>query len=57
VVIVNTFPAGGRKAGETPAVIRSTEPAPCEPRLMARGARIAAVVNNCTQLFCQIQAF
>jgi ubiquinone biosynthesis protein len=46
VVIVNTFPAGGRKAGETPAVIRSTEPAPCEPRLMARGARIAAVISK-----------
>jgi ubiquinone biosynthesis protein len=46
VVIVNTFPVGDRPAGETPTVIRSTEPAPSEPRLMARGAQIAAVMSK-----------
>ncbi|MGH9208838.1 MAG: AarF/UbiB family protein, partial [Acidimicrobiales bacterium] len=46
VVIVNTSPAGDRTPGETPAVIRSTEPAPSEPRLMARGAQIAAVMSK-----------
>lgn len=46
VVIVNTFPVGDRRAGETPTVIRSTEPAPAEPRLMARGAQIAAVMSK-----------
>jgi predicted unusual protein kinase regulating ubiquinone biosynthesis (AarF/ABC1/UbiB family) len=46
VVIVNTCPVGDRTAGETPAVIRSTEPAPSEPRLMARGAQIAAVMSK-----------
>ena len=46
VVIVNTFPAGDRPSGETPAVIRSTAPAPAEPHLMARGAQIAAVMSK-----------
>ena len=46
VVIVNTCPTGDRTAGETSTVIRSTEPAPSEPRLMARGAQIAAVMSK-----------
>lgn len=46
VIIVNTIPVGDRTAGETSAVIRSTEPAPSEPRLMARGAQIAAVMSK-----------
>jgi predicted unusual protein kinase regulating ubiquinone biosynthesis (AarF/ABC1/UbiB family)/nucleotide-binding universal stress UspA family protein len=46
VVIVNTSPAGDRAGGKTPGVIRSTEPAPSEPRLMARGAQIAAVMSK-----------
>jgi ubiquinone biosynthesis protein len=46
VVIVNTSPPGDRTAGQAPNVIRSTEPEPFEPRLMARGARIAAVMNK-----------
>jgi ubiquinone biosynthesis protein len=46
VVIVNTVPVGDRPAGQTPTVIRSTETAPSEPRLMARGAQIAAVMSK-----------
>jgi ubiquinone biosynthesis protein len=46
VVIVNTSPAGDRIAGRTPTVIRSTEAAPSEPRLTARGAQIAAVMSK-----------
>jgi ubiquinone biosynthesis protein len=46
VVIVNTLPAGNRTTAETSTVIRSTEPAPSEPRLMARGAQIAAVMSK-----------
>jgi ubiquinone biosynthesis protein len=46
VTIVNTSPVGDRAAGETPTVIRSAEPAPSEPRLMARGAQIAAVMSK-----------
>jgi ubiquinone biosynthesis protein len=46
VVIVNTSPAGDRIAEKTPTAIRSTEPAPAEPRLMARGAQIAAVMSK-----------
>src|ERR687895_1512816 len=46
VIIVNTFPVGDRIAGETPTVIRSTKPAPSAPRLMARGAKIAAVMSK-----------
>jgi ubiquinone biosynthesis protein len=46
VVIVNTSPVGDRTPGETPTVMRSTGPAPSEPRLMARGAQIAAVMSK-----------
>jgi ubiquinone biosynthesis protein len=46
VVIVNTSPSSDRIAGKTPTVIRSTEPMPSEPRLMARGAQIAAVMSK-----------
>jgi predicted unusual protein kinase regulating ubiquinone biosynthesis (AarF/ABC1/UbiB family)/nucleotide-binding universal stress UspA family protein len=46
VIIVNTFPAGDPAAGQAPGVIRGTEPEPTEPRLMARGARIAAVMSK-----------
>jgi ubiquinone biosynthesis protein len=46
VVIVNTFPVGDRTAGKTPTAIRSTKPVPTEPRLMARGAHIAAVMSK-----------
>jgi ubiquinone biosynthesis protein len=46
VVIVNTSPVGDRTPGQTPTMIRSTEPAPSEPRLMARGAQIAAVMSK-----------
>jgi ubiquinone biosynthesis protein len=46
VVIVNTSPVGDRTPGKTSTVIRSTEPAPSEPRLMARGAQIAAVMSK-----------
>ena len=46
VIIVNTSPAGDRKGGERRTVSRSTEPAPSEPRLMARGAQIAAVMSK-----------
>jgi ubiquinone biosynthesis protein len=44
VVIVNTIPSGDRTLGEMPPVIHSTE-AP-EPRLIARGAHIAAVMSK-----------
>jgi predicted unusual protein kinase regulating ubiquinone biosynthesis (AarF/ABC1/UbiB family)/nucleotide-binding universal stress UspA family protein len=46
VVIVNTFPVGDRTAGEMPTVIRNAKPVPSEPRLMARGAHIAAVMGK-----------
>ncbi len=46
VVIVNTSPAGDGAGGKMPGVIRSTEPKPSEPRLMARGAQIAAVMSK-----------
>ncbi len=46
VVIVNTIPAGDRTAREASTVIRSTEPPLSEPRLMARGAQIAAVMSK-----------
>jgi ubiquinone biosynthesis protein len=46
VVIVNTSPTGDRIGGKAPTVIRSTEPTPSEPRLMARGAQIAAVMSK-----------
>jgi ubiquinone biosynthesis protein len=46
VVIVNTLPTSDRTAREMPAVIRSGEPAPTEPRLMARGAQIATVMSK-----------
>ncbi|HXW71778.1 MAG TPA: AarF/UbiB family protein [Methylocella sp.] len=46
VIIVNTSPAGDRIAEQTPAVIRSTGTASSEPRLIARGAQIAAVMSK-----------
>jgi ubiquinone biosynthesis protein len=46
VIIVNTSPAGDRVGGKTATVMRSTEPTPSEPRLMARGAQIAAVMSK-----------
>lgn len=46
VVIVNTSPAGDRQGGKSPGVVRSTEPAPSEPRLIARGAQIAGVMSK-----------
>jgi ubiquinone biosynthesis protein len=46
VIIVNTSPASDRKGGETRTVSRSTEPEPSEPRLIARGAQIAAVMSK-----------
>jgi ubiquinone biosynthesis protein len=46
VIIVNTLPVGDHPAGAASTVIRSTEPAPSEPRLMARGAQIAAVMSK-----------
>ncbi|MGB6176720.1 MAG: AarF/UbiB family protein [Methylocella sp.] len=46
VVIVNTILAGDRTAREASTVIRSTEPPLSEPRLMARGAQIAAVMSK-----------
>jgi ubiquinone biosynthesis protein len=44
VIIVNTLPVGDRAAGEMPTVIQSTEA--FEPRLIARGAQIAAVMSK-----------
>ncbi|HEY7400639.1 MAG TPA: AarF/UbiB family protein [Actinomycetota bacterium] len=45
VIIVNTIsPDGKTNATPTRAVIRRTEPAPTEPRLISRGSRIAAVM-------------
>jgi ubiquinone biosynthesis protein len=46
VIIVNTLPVRDHPVRETSTVIRSTEPAPSEPRLMARGAQIAAVMSK-----------
>jgi ubiquinone biosynthesis protein len=46
VIIVNTIPASDRTAREASTVIRSAEPPLSEPRLMARGARIAAVISK-----------
>ncbi len=46
VIIVNTSPAGDGAVRKAPTPIRSTEPTPTEPRLMARGAQIAAVMSK-----------
>jgi ubiquinone biosynthesis protein len=44
VIIVNTYSADGKSAAALPTVIRRTEPEPSQPRLVARGTRIAAVM-------------
>jgi len=45
VIIVNTFsPDGKLEARPAPQVIRATRPEPTEPRLMARGTHIGAVM-------------
>ena len=45
VIIVNTFsPDGEVEARSSPHVIRGTRPEPTQPRLMARGTRIAGVM-------------
>ncbi|MEW6036959.1 MAG: AarF/UbiB family protein [Pseudomonadota bacterium] len=44
VVIVNTMPAGDRPSKPSQTFVRGGEPAPTEPRLMARGSQIAAVM-------------
>jgi nucleotide-binding universal stress UspA family protein len=44
VVIVNTMPAGDRPSKHSQTFVRGGEPAPTEPRLMARGGQIAAVM-------------
>lgn len=44
VVIVNTAPIEEHVPSPSPTVIRGTEPDPTEPRLLARGARIAAIM-------------
>lgn len=44
VVIVNTMPAGDRTSKPAQTFVRGGEPAPTEPRLMARGGQIAAVM-------------
>jgi len=46
VIIVNTSLIGDPAVGPASTVIRNTEPVPSEPRLMARGARIAAVMSK-----------
>jgi ubiquinone biosynthesis protein len=45
VIIVNTYSPDGKSGlAPTPTVMRRTEPEPSEPRLVARGTRIAAVM-------------
>ncbi|MDF9392337.1 MULTISPECIES: AarF/UbiB family protein [Methylococcus] len=44
VVIVNTMPTGDQPSKPSQTFVRGREPAPTEPRLMARGSQIAAVM-------------